>query len=59
MRTKEVLVVAAVALTSVLAGSAGADNSRFTDPNDTPGNLDVRAIRQSHDGSRSCFVPPS
>ncbi len=52
MGTKEVLVVAAAALTSVLAGLAGADSGRFTDPNDTPGKLDVRAVRQSHDGSR-------
>lgn len=52
VRTKEVVVVAATALASVLAVPAGADSSRFNDPNDTPGKLDVKAVRQSHDGNR-------
>lgn len=52
MRTKEALIVAAGLLASMLASPAGADASRFTDPNDTPGKLDVKAVRHSHDGTR-------
>lgn len=52
MRTKEALVVAVAVLASMVSNPAGADTGRFTDPNDTPGKLDVKAVRHSHDGTR-------
>ncbi len=52
MRTRQAAIAAAGLLLSMLAGPAGADTNRFTDPNDTPGKLDVKAVRHSHDGTR-------
>lgn len=51
MRTKSILI--GVSLTAlVLSGTASADTARFNDPNDTPGRLDVKAVRHAHDGAR-------
>lgn len=39
-------------LIGILVSSATADTARFTDPNDTPGKLDVKTVHQGHDGTR-------
>jgi hypothetical protein len=52
MRTKKLLIVSIALLAGALVGSATADTVRFTDPNDTPGRLDVKAVRHAHDGAR-------
>jgi len=51
VRAKWILI--GVSLISVmLSGTASADTARFNDPNDTPGRLDVKAVRHGHDGAR-------
>lgn len=51
MRTKSILIgVSLIGL--VLSGTADADTGRFNDPNDTPGKLDVKAVRHAHEGAR-------
>lgn len=52
MRTKKFLIVVIALLGGALVAPAKADTSRFTDPKDTPGKLDVKAVRQAHDGGR-------
>lgn len=52
MSTKQACVVAAGVVFTLLATSAMADTGRFTDPNDTPGKLDVKSVRHSHDEPR-------
>ncbi|MBW3595529.1 MAG: hypothetical protein KY391_08115, partial [Actinobacteria bacterium] len=52
MQMTRAVVVAAALLGSALAAPSAADTARFSDPNDTPGKLDVKTVRHGHDGSR-------
>ncbi len=52
VRTKKALVSIAAILSAAVPNIATADSARFTDPNDTHGKLDVKAVGQSHDGRR-------
>lgn len=52
MLRKRYLLVAIAVVGAVLVGPAKADTARFTDADDTPGQLDVKAVRHSHDGGR-------
>lgn len=52
MRKLTILVLSVTLLVGSFSSSGAADTARFTDPNDTPGKLDVRAAGQDHDGGR-------
>lgn len=50
-RVSAIPILLAVFIAATLT-PATADSARFTDPNDTPGKLDVKSVRHSHDGRR-------
>ena len=52
MRTIKTSVLLALIVGALLPAPASADSARTDDPNDTKGKLDVRSVRQSHDGER-------
>lgn len=52
VRTKKLMLLVIAILSGALVGPVRADTARFTDPEDTPGKLDVKAVRQAHDGAR-------
>lgn len=51
MQKNKLAVLVAVVI-SALVSPAAADTARFTDPDDTPGKLDVKVVRHRHDGTR-------
>ena len=52
MRKLAVLVLSVTLLVGTFSSPGSADTARFTDPNDTPGKLDVRDAHQEHDDRR-------
>lgn len=49
---KNLTLALAAVLVGVVVGTAQADSGALPDRDDTPGRLDVRTIRHSHDGAR-------
>jgi hypothetical protein len=55
LRAKKV-AAGTVAIIALISSTAGADTARFTDPDDTPGKLDVKVVRHAHDGRRLLHI---
>lgn len=53
MGRKRFLLIAVAIVGGALVAPAKSNTTRFTDANDTPGKLDVKAVRHSRAGGRA------